>query len=124
MNAYKPSGFQSGAATQIKSNRDREHEAVLRVTANLMSSDRGKSKDYGRFVNAVYKNRQLWGILTTDLLAKENRLPNQLKGQLLYLAEFVRHHSSKVLSDGASIKPLVDVNRAILNGLSRSEANT
>jgi flagellar protein FlaF len=36
---------------------------------------------------------------------------------LFYLAEFTRLHSSKVISEDASIAPLIDINRSIMKGL-------
>ena len=66
---------------------------------------------------ALHKNRKMWSIFEVDLLAEENGLPQDVKANLISLAEFTRQHTSKVLSRKADVRPLIEVNMAIMRGL-------
>lgn len=72
---------------------------------------------YPEYAQALHDNRKLWNTLAVDVADKENALPSQLKAQVFYLAEFTSQHTTKVLKDGASIMPLLEVNMAVLRGL-------
>ena len=66
---------------------------------------------------AVADNQLLWGTLAEDLMGDGNRLPLELRANLISLAEFVRRHSMAVLGGRASAAALVDINTAIMKGL-------
>ena len=48
-------------------------------------------------------------------------LPQPLRAQIFYLAEFTLQHSRKALTDGLPFAPLIDINTAMMRGL-RGEA--
>ncbi|KAE9622788.1 flagellar biosynthesis regulator FlaF, partial [Parasedimentitalea maritima] len=66
---------------------------------------------------ALTDNRRLWTIFMADIASPSNKLPQELKEHLVYLTEFTRQHTSKVLARQADVKPLVDINTAIMRGL-------
>lgn len=68
--------------------------------------------------HTVWKNQTVWMAFKSDLLEKENALPDSLRGALASLAVWVENHSQGVLSGGKNIRPLIDVNRSIIDGLS------
>jgi flagellar protein FlaF len=70
---------------------------------------------------AVHDNRRLWTILAADVADPANPLPAALRARLVYLAEFTRVHSGKVLREGASPDPLIEINIAVMRGLSGAE---
>lgn len=77
-----------------------------------------KSKEsYPDYAQALHDNRKLWNTLAIDVADKDNALPEQLKAQVFYLAEFTAQHTTKILKDGASIMPLLEINMAVLRGL-------
>ena len=47
----------------------------------------------------------------------ENELPQDLRARIFYLAEFTQAHSRKVLSEGASVDALVEINASVMRGL-------
>ena len=63
------------------------------------------------------ENRRLWTILAVDVANSENRLPKELKANIFYLAEFTEAQSKKILKGDADIRPLVDINAAVMKGL-------
>ena len=52
-----------------------------------------------------------------DVAEPTNLLPQPLRAQIFYLAEFTMHHSAKVLKGDASVAPLIDINTAVMRGL-------
>lgn len=107
----------SAASAPTRTTRGTEYEAVARITTRIRTAgDKGPS-GFAALAQALHDNRKLWGIFAIDVADANNPLPKELKAQVLYLAEFTHHHTSKVLARQASIDPLLEVNTAILRGL-------
>lgn len=107
----------SNTAAPIRTSRGTEYEAFARISHQLLQTARFKKRDYPSFVVALNHNRRLWTLLASDVADKENGLPKELRAQIFYLAEFVIHHTAKVLSGSADEEALLDVNRSIMRGL-------
>jgi flagellar protein FlaF len=105
------------AATPIKTPRGAEYEAFARITSQLRSASARGADGFADLARAIHDNRRLWTILATDVADPGNRLPSELRARIIYLAEFTRVHSGKVLREQASVEPLIDINMAIMNGL-------
>lgn len=102
----------------VQSPRRVEYAAFAKVTQALAAlSDRAPTAGLAPLAQALHRNRQLWTVLACDVAAKENPLPEALKANILYLAEFTFTQSAKVLQGQANVAALVDVNRAIMRGL-------
>ena len=67
--------------------------------------------------HTVWKNQMVWMAFKSDLLEKENELPDSLRGALVSLAFWVENHTQGVMSGGRNIRPLIEVNRRIIDGL-------
>ena len=113
------------AARPLRTARGTEYELFAEITAALAVAGRQPAQDedyeakgrrFTALVDAVYRNRRLWTALAGDVASKENALPSQLRAQLFYLAEFTESHSRAVLR-GADVGPLVEINRAVMQGL-------
>lgn len=72
------------------------------------------------WADAISRNQQLWTIIAADLLSPANALPDELKRSLIYLSEFVRRTSLKVLAGEDGLSDLIEVNRTVMAGLPRS----
>ena len=59
--------------------------------------------------------------MAIDVADNENALPQELRAQLFYLAEFTEHHSRRVLRREADVTALIDINTAVLRGLNGRE---
>lgn len=77
----------------------------------------GLAKGPAEMARELDANRKLWNVLSADCSAPENKLPMQLRAQIISLALWVARYSSSVLRDGAEVDPLIDVNRAMMEGL-------
>src|SRR5262245_34811572 len=73
-----------------------------------------------RLCEAVYQNSRLWIAILDDLVSPENRLPKDVKQRLASLGATSVTHGRKVLGGQASLQLLIDINRAILIGLSQA----
>lgn len=72
------------------------------------------------WADAISRNQQLWSLIAVDLLNPANALADELKRSLLYLSEFVRRTSLKVLAGEDGLSDLIEVNKTVMAGLPRS----
>ncbi|MCA0962619.1 flagellar biosynthesis regulator FlaF [Salipiger bermudensis] len=103
--------------TSTRTDRAIEYDLLARVTHRIKAEAEAGPKAYPRLVRALYDNRRLWTALAVDVASTENALPQDLRAQIFYLAEFVQTHTGKVLARKARLAPLLEVNAAILRGL-------
>lgn len=111
---------QSAYRSQIRATgtwRGIEYDAFARITHRLKVAGSHAPRGFAELAAALHANRQLWSILAADVAGSGNRLPPELRAQIMYLAEFTRLHSGKVLRNSAPVDPLVDINTAIMRGL-------
>jgi len=112
---YSTSPAQTGAPRSL------EYDAVARITRQLRDAARKGPSGFSDLVQAVHMNRRLWTLFATNVADKDNTLPEGLRAQLFYLAEFTQIHSAKVLAGDANVRPLLETNMAILRGLRGDE---
>ena len=109
------------AQRATESTRDTEYRLFAQVTRALMDV-----KDLPRIdkslIEAVHWNRRLWDTLMTDCASPDNRLPEALSAQIISVAIWVGKYSSQVVRKGASMDPLITVNRTIMEGLGQNPA--
>ena len=118
MNAQTAAYGSYATLSSTKSTKDMEIEIILKTTRELKSSEQMREADYAQFAMALSKNRRLWTLFLTDVAMPGNGLPAELKARIFHLGEFVQNYSGRVLRENLSIAPLLDVNLALLRGLS------
>ena len=99
-----------------------EYDVIARITHKLKSAAKQGKRGFPALAEAIHENRSLWTLLAVDVADVDNALPNELRAQIFYLSEFTHHHSTKVLAGDASVRPLLEVNTAILRGLRHGAA--
>lgn len=104
--------------------RSTEYELIARVTHRIKAAAEAGPRAYPRLVEALSDNHRLWTTLAVDVADADNGLPQELRARIFYLAEFVQQHTSKVLARKARIGPLLEINAAILRGLSGRRPKT
>lgn len=100
----------------VESPRETEYRIFGCITRDLMSVSALPRTD-GRVIEALDRNRRLWSTLATDCALSENGLPQPLKAQIISLSRWVSRYASQVMRDNARIEPLIEINRAIMQGL-------
>jgi flagellar protein FlaF len=107
----------SAAKAPTRTAKNFEYEVIARITRRMITSAQQGRDGFQDLVAALNDNRKLWSIFTADLANKGNPYPDELKLSLFELAEFTRQHTSKVLQRKANVRPLVEINTAIMRGL-------
>ena len=105
--AYAPS------QSAVRTPRSIEAQLLGRANAQLRNAN-----SFPATAEAVHQNRRIWTSLAASVADEANKLPQQIRAQIFYLAEFTEHHSKRVLNGEADVSPLMAINSAILNGLS------
>lgn len=105
----------------IKTDRGVEFDALARVTRDLKEQCGSACVRFSKLCAAIHANRKLWNMLAADVATTDNQLPAETKARVFYLAEFVGVHSRGVLKKTESPEVLIDINLAIMRGLSSDE---
>ncbi|GAA6176163.1 flagellar biosynthesis regulator FlaF [Sulfitobacter pacificus] len=74
--------------------------------------------------HTLLKNQMVWSTFKMDLTETENGLTPELKASIISLALWVESHTQGVLAGGKPVKPLIDINRTIIDGLSGRQFET
>lgn len=83
----------------------------------LCNSRMENAKDAKSRIEALHKNHQFWSILVRDLAGVGNKLPADLKSQLIGLGLWSMRYSTLSIGQDLSLQPLIDVNNNIMDGL-------
>jgi flagellar biosynthesis activator protein FlaF len=122
MNTLAAASAAYGQATRtLKPHRAVEYDIFAQITARLRANAARLPEGFPSLVQALDDNRALWIALAADLSLPENPLPMETKIGLLNLAQFSLEYTGRVLAGQASVDPLIDINRAIMKGLSGQE---
>lgn len=112
MTAHHAGAGYGSARTAVNSPRQIEYQAFARVTHGMRDA-----RDFPDLADALHRNLKLWTLLAADVAGQGNSLPQALRAQLFYLAEFTRDHTTLVLRRKADPGPLIEINTAIMKGL-------
>lgn len=111
-------------AASTKTERRSEYEVIAKVTQQLRDSAVDAKLNYSAFAEALHANQRLWTALVVDVADEKNALPDALKVRIIYLADFTRHHTGRILREKASVLPLLEINMAVLRGLKQEGGTT
>ncbi|MBN2760991.1 MAG: flagellar biosynthesis regulator FlaF [Rhodobacteraceae bacterium] len=100
-----------------KTPRSIEYDLFAQTTARMRAALAGGRTKFPDLVSAMNDNRRLWSELAYDLALPGNKLPEQLRAQLLGLAQFTLNQTDAVLKNTANADVLIDLNIAIMRGL-------
>lgn len=105
------------AQTAARTPRQSEYAIFAQVTSALVRLESGGRDDLRTLIEAVHGNRKLWAALATDCADPGNALPEETRAGIISLSMFVNRYSSQVVQKGASLEPLIDINKTIMSGL-------
>ncbi|MDA5193205.1 flagellar biosynthesis regulator FlaF [Govanella unica] len=104
------------AQSATETPRDVEYRLFAQVTSALTRAKEHGTRD-GEYVKALDWNRRMWSTFTSDCSAEGNQLPKDLRARIISIGMWVSRYTSDVIRNGADIDALIDVNRAIMEGL-------
>ena len=97
--------------------RATEAWALTRLALRLRDSKSGA--DAGEMLEAVRVNWRLWTILQAELLDPQCQLPDELRSNVLSLAQFIDKHTVDIIAEPKPEKldVLIAINRELAGGL-------
>lgn len=107
----------AATAAPVRTPRATEYDAFARITRRLKASGRDR-KHFPALAAAITDNRKLWTLLAAEVAEPGNGLPADLRARIFYLAEFTEHQSRRILRGEATADVLVEINTAVMRGLS------
>jgi flagellar protein FlaF len=99
-----------------ESPRETEYRLFAQVTGALIRAKESGVKN-GAYVDALDWNRRMWSVFSTDCAVEGNQLPSDLRARIISIALWVSRYTSEVIRGNGDIDALIDVNRAIMEGL-------
>lgn len=116
LNAYETARQSSEKPQQT------EYRLFVEVTRALMDA-KGLAKTDPKLHDALHWNRRMWSTFATDCAIEGNQLPKVLRAQIISLSIWVGKYSSKIIRENEDIEALIDVNKAVMEGLALQEKN-
>ena len=96
--------------------RTTEYRLFGQVTGALIDAQRN-GRSGSPLVEAVDWNKKLWRTLAADCMDERNQLPQDVRAKIVSLSLWIAKYSRSVTREGASLDPLIQVNRTIMQGL-------
>ena len=125
MNAIEQARRAYGPAhSPTKNARSVEFQAFVNIISRLKKHSAGGASEFPALVAALHENRALWTILAADVADPDNALPDALRAQIFYLAEFTDLQTSKVLRGEGTADSLIEINTAVMRGLAGKPVKT
>ena len=112
---------QATVAREVSS-RTVERDVLLRVTRALeVAKETGNRIE---LVRAATQNQTIWMIFITDVMNEANQLPKELRRQIVNVGMSVIREMTDNLNGNLDVDFLIEVNRAIIDGLSGTPQST
>jgi flagellar protein FlaF len=96
--------------------RQTEYRLFGQVTGALIDAQKNNARGTP-LVEAIDWNKRLWRTLAADCLDDRNQLSQDVRAKIVSLSLWVTKYSKEVTRQGASLDPLIAVNRTIMQGL-------
>jgi flagellar protein FlaF len=119
------SGYQAyGRAQNVTENpRSTEYRLLAQVSVALTRARDGK-RGTAEFVDALLWNKKVWDAFIVDLSSDGNRLPMELRAQIIGIGLWVGRETILVLDGNGDLDALINVNRTIMEGLAPQTAGS
>jgi flagellar protein FlaF len=96
--------------------RATEYRLFGQVTGALLDA-KAKKAQGAPLVDAVDWNKRLWRTLAADCMDDRNSLTQDVRAKIISLSLWVSKYSRSVTREKASLDPLIEINRTIMQGL-------
>jgi flagellar biosynthesis activator protein FlaF len=110
-----------GSQAGVRTDRSVEYDTFARITAALRKAADSAKQNFAAFAKALDDNRQLWTIIAADVSEAANGLPQALRAQIFYLAQFTVTQTSRILRGEAGADVLIEINTMVMRGLRSQE---
>lgn len=101
--------------SRTASDKEIEQALMAQITAELEELAAQEKPDRAKWYAAVSRNLKMWTIFASDLSNENNGLPDDLKSQILYLADFVSQQSRALFAKSeGELTDLISINNILL----------
>lgn len=100
----------------VEDPRSTEYRLFGQVTGALLDAKNANAQGTP-LVEAIDWNRRMWRMLAADCMDDRNALTEDLRAKIVSLSLWVSKYSRQVTRERASLDPLIEVNRTIMQGL-------
>lgn len=113
------SGYQAYGKVQnaTENPRSLEYRLLGQVTAALTKARDSGKRGTSDFVDAMLWNKKVWDAFIVDLSSEGNKLPKELRAQIIGIGLWVGRETIQVLDGTGDIDSLINVNKTIMEGL-------
>ena len=105
--------------TATEDPRVTEYRLFGQVTGALLNAKQSNASG-SPLVEAVDWNRRVWRTLAADCMDDRNKLTADVRAKIISLSLWVAKYSRSVTREKASLDPLIEINRTIMQGLQAS----
>jgi len=105
-------------AQRAETPRDAEYRLFAEVTRALLELKATPREEVRKWMDILDWNRTIWGTLARDCARDSNSLPDDTRAHIISIAMWVRRHTSAVMRREDDVDALIDINRAMMQGLS------
>ncbi len=102
---------------QVETPREIEYRLFTAVTRALIEAAELPRIEISKRMDALDWNRKVWTFMASDCADDSNGLPDQLRANIISLSIFVGKYSSEIMQKNESFEPLIEINKAIMQGL-------
>ncbi len=102
--------------------RSAEYQVIAGITSRLQKAHNSGPIAFVSLAASLTENRRLWTEFAIDIANVDNSMPPMLKKQIMELAIFTLRHTEHVISGAADADVLIEINLAIMRGLSGKRA--
>ena len=99
--------------------RTTEYRLFGQVTGALLNAKQSNAAGTP-LVEAVDWNRRMWRALAADCMDDRNKLTQDVRAKIISLSLWVAKYSRNVTRNKASLDPLIEINRNIMQGLQQA----
>ena len=78
---------------ELTSEKAIELRVFAQIKSRMRAADISAPGGMAKLAEALTDNMKLWNILFTDLSLESNKMPNDLKAQIMSLAKFTQSHT-------------------------------
>ena len=96
-----------------------EYRVFAQITAEMEAAKDTTDPLQKDLHQALFNNARIWSAIAVDVATPENKLPDGLKAQLIYLSEFMRLQRTKVIKGEEKIDGMIEINKMIMQGLTQ-----
>lgn len=101
--------------------RSVEYKVFLKTNGRLIAARDNPDLPFTFTAEAIHENMRLWTLLAVDAASEQNKLPKQLRAQIISLSLFMQKLANTALKGNAGLDAMIEINGSMMRGLAARE---